>query len=175
MTYNSDQNQPWDDGGDEVIINTNIPSHAMGHPFEVYYYKPSSGYGYLKFNQEGIQFRVPKGGKGTGSLYWAGDLDGDADFDAGDLGCMLAFLATAGLGYLFKKARNASLQDEFGIVWSQELEHNQIAGIDINGRTLVITSNDWKRNIFKLRAAKDDGERLYKELSFHFPSALYVR
>lgn len=172
MTYNSSKYYPWEDGGEEVILQNHVPSGALGHPFEVYYYQPGPGYGHLKFNQEGIQLAFPKGGSGAGH-FLIGSLDGDADFDADDVGCLIGLLLSFGLGYLVKKARDRSRQDEFGIIWPLELKYDQLSGIEANGRTLLITSAHRRSKTFKLRAAAEDGERLYRELGLRYPRALH--
>lgn len=174
MTYDSDHFRPWQDGGDEVILQNHVPRGAVGHPFEVYYYQPRPGYGHLKFNKQSIQLEYPSARKDS-SLYLGDlDLDGDADFDADDIGCLVAILVALGLGYLFKSARDKSRQDEFGIIWPLELKYNQIEGIKTVGRTLVINSGHRKRMEFKLRVALEDGERLYRELSLRYPRALQI-
>jgi hypothetical protein len=49
-----------------------------------------------------------------------------------------------------------------------------IESIEIEGRTLTIIHNQRGRRKFTLRVAREDGERLYKELSLHYPKALYT-
>ena len=61
MSNITDESYPWIDGGDEVVINELIDSQALDYPFEIYYYQPFIGYGQLKFVDDGIQLKYPKG------------------------------------------------------------------------------------------------------------------
>ncbi len=177
MTYNSEKKHPWEDGGDQVAIQKLVPPEARGHPFEVRFYSPGPGYGHIKFNHSGIQLQVSSPTKrgGTHSIL-SPDMDGDFDVDLGDLGCLLGALVTSALGKLVSSISRSiwrrARQDEFGIIWQEELKNDRIEAIRIKGRMLTIVHNQRGRRKFTIRAAREDGERLYQEMSFHYPKAL---
>jgi hypothetical protein len=101
-------------------------------------------------------------------------MDGDADIDASDIGCMVAMLIGAGLGALVKKAWRESRKDEIGINWSRELNNEHMESINVEGRTLSITLDLRGKKEYKILFAVEDGERLNKELSFRYPQAIYI-
>lgn len=59
MTYNTERNRPWEDGGDQIFLQELVPPEVYGHPFEVLFSAPGPGYGQIKFNQDGIQVQLP--------------------------------------------------------------------------------------------------------------------
>jgi hypothetical protein len=70
-------NLPWLDEGDEVILQEIIDPSAIDYPFEIYYYQPFVGYGQLKFIENGIQLKYPKGHGDSGFGFLGFDFDGD--------------------------------------------------------------------------------------------------
>lgn len=172
MSNITGESYPWLDGGDEVILNDVIDPQALDHPFEIYYYQPFMGYGQIKFIEDGIQLKYPKGQREGGVFYIDWDLDGDGDIDADDLGCLVAILVAMGLGYLFKKLRDKDLERKREIKWSVQIKNQELRDLSLNGRTLDITRNSRKRSLFQVRFAVEDGERLYRELANHYAKLL---
>lgn len=52
---------PWNDGGEDIVVDEYISPDAIGRPFEIYFYKPRAGYGKLIFFENGIGFKFPEG------------------------------------------------------------------------------------------------------------------
>jgi hypothetical protein len=165
-------NLPWLDEGDKVILQEIINPSAIDYPFEIYYYQPFVGYGQLKFIENGIQLKYPKGHRDSVFGFFSGDLDGDGDIDADDLGCLIAVLVVMGLGYLFKKLRNEERERNQKINWTIEINNRDLQDLSVVGRTLHISRNTRKSPRFEVRFALEDGERFYRELAIHYPNAV---
>ena len=162
---------PWEDNGDEVVLDKVVAPNVAGQPFEVFFERPCFGYGYLFVGAKGIALNFPKG-KGSaygGHAHLNFDFDGDGQLDADDAGCLVAILATIGLGYLFKKL--ATSGDKKRINWPIRLPKEAIEKVSVNGRTMVI-SHAGKKPDIELRVAEEDGERLYRELYRHYPGSV---
>ena len=177
MTYNTEMDRPWEDGGDQIVLQKLVPPKVYGRPFEVYFSSPGPGYGLIKFNQSGIQIQPPgrKQESGKGHIV----LDGDGDLDFGDVFSVFFSLILSvimnSLGKLIKSGWQSIQKDEFGIIWQENLENDRIETIGITGRNLTIVHRKRGLRKFTLRAAREDGERLYRELSRHYPQALYTQ
>lgn len=170
-----DDNLPWLDEGDEVILQEIIDPSAIDYPFEIYYYQPFVGYGQLKFIENGIQLKYPKGHGDSGFGFLGFDFDGDGDIDVDDLGCLIAVLVVMGLGYFFKKLRDGERERNHKINWTVEINNRDLHEISVVGRTLQITRNTRKSPRFEVRFACEDGERFYRELAIHYPSAVKLQ
>lgn len=171
-TPGEDFKYPWEDEGDEVVINRLVPADAVGQPFETYFYQPGIGYGYLIFGEDEIALKFPKrikGGYGGSGYLFYPDFDADGDFDANDLGCLAAVVMAMGLGYVVKKLVGSYSDGE--IAWSIYIDKEAIQSISLEGRTIEFTTTS-KRPKIQLRVSASDGERLYRELSHHFPAAV---
>ena len=83
MTYNTEKDRPWEDGGDQVFLQKIVPPEVDEHPFEVYFSVPGPGYGLIKFTQGGIQIQPPGRSQESGKAHIA--LDADGDLDIGDI------------------------------------------------------------------------------------------
>ena len=60
---------PWDDHGDEVVLDKVIAPNVIGQPFEVFFERPCIGYGYMFVASKGSALKFPKG---KGSAYSGG-------------------------------------------------------------------------------------------------------
>lgn len=172
MTFPDGKDRPWDDGRDEIVIQKVVNPLERGHPFQVFYYSPGYGSGYLKFTASGIQIQPPGRKKVSGASLILPDLDGDLDLDAAELGCFFMGFAAAVFGKLVRRSWQRTHQDESRIAWQEELKKDRIESIGIQGQMLTIVHHQRGRRTFTIRVAREDRERLTEELSRHYPRAL---
>jgi hypothetical protein len=91
----------------------------------------------------------------------------------------------SGIGFLFPDDKGASFLSElleefsefkpsprYGSLWSLQLPFEEIYEICIDGRTIDFISMIENFGLITLRVGLCDGERLYRELYCHYPSAI---
>ena len=174
-TSNKEPIYPWDDDGEDVVVDNQIASKAQNQPFEIYFYQPVSGYGNMMFTDQGIALKFPKGvgsAFGGGNFHISFDFDGDGSFDADDLGCLAAIGAMIGIGYLFKKLTKSNLERMKIIKWSTLFTDQDIKELPLEGRTIKVVHVKKNKPKLELRVAVTDGERLYRELDRCYPSSV---
>jgi hypothetical protein len=122
---------------------SSISPTELGQPIEVIIFRPIAGFGTIQFNIDFIDFRGERKPPRSGQLNLIAELIFDVV-----------------LSFLFRRTI------------SVEFEYDEISNIALEGRKASIAYHDDKTQEVRFMVSSHDGERLYRELKEHYPSAI---
>ena len=130
-------------GYDDFRPRTSVPPSVLGQPIDIAMTKPIRGMGSLQFTNSGIKIQA----ENATVIHIGPDLVAD-------------LILTAITHLLFKRRVKI------------DLGYEQITEIKVAGRNISVLTHEGKAKGTKFTVSSGDGERLYRELNAHYPSAI---